>query len=82
VSLFSLMMRKRSLLVSISPRLWKRCINKLIRGRVVPTISDNSSWEIFSSMRMLRGPSYPLCGPAVTKSGPAAVRYPPSLDWR
>jgi hypothetical protein len=36
-----------------------RCINRLIHGRVVPTISDNSSCEIFSSMRMLRGSFLP-----------------------
>ena len=46
------MTRKRSRLVSIKPRLRKRCINRLIRGRVVPTISDSSSCEIFSSMRV------------------------------
>ena len=47
------MTRKRSRLVSINPRLRNLCINKLILGRVVPTISDNSSCDIFSSMRVL-----------------------------
>src|SRR5215472_2631471 len=50
---------KPSLFVSISQRLWKRCINKLILGRVVPTISESSSWEILSSIRMLRGSFLP-----------------------
>jgi hypothetical protein len=45
----------RSTLISISPSYWKRCINSLLRGRVVPTIVDNSSWVIRCSMRMLRG---------------------------
>jgi hypothetical protein len=34
-------------------KLLNRCINKLILGRVVPTISESSSWEICSSMYAL-----------------------------
>ena len=47
------MTRKRSRLVSIKPRLRNLCINKLILGRVVPDFSDNSSYDIFVSMRVL-----------------------------
>jgi hypothetical protein len=38
--------------VLISPRFRNLCINTLIRGRVIPTITDNSSAEIFSSIHM------------------------------
>jgi len=69
VSLFSLMMRKCSLMVSISPRLRNRWINKLILARVVPTISDNSSCVIFSLMRVLCWSFLPMSGPTVTTSG-------------
>jgi hypothetical protein len=38
--------------VLISPRFRNLRINTLIRGRVIPTITDNSSAEIFSSIHM------------------------------
>jgi hypothetical protein len=44
---------------SISPRSRKRFINELIRGRVVPTISASSAWEIFWRIQMLRGSRWP-----------------------
>jgi hypothetical protein len=47
VSFFSLTTRECSPFVSSSPCLRNLSINMLIRGRVVPTISDNSSCDIF-----------------------------------
>ena len=53
-----------------------------IRSRVVPTIWDNSSWEIVGALRRLRRSLLSECERAATASSPDAVCSPPSLDGK
>ena len=55
-------------------------INMLIRACVVPTISDNSSCKIFSSMQMPEAILLPSVRVTAKASRPAAARYSPY--WR
>ncbi len=82
-------MRKFSALVSTNPKFRKRCINMVIRGRVVPTISDNSSCEILCSMQMSQvslqmsqASFLPSLWASCKSVLPRRCSLSPSPDWR